>query len=65
MELFFHVTNVADFINIDLSKTTHGEEEIAEIAFIDASKEHVLPKFLTEVDLSDLENQTTQFFNYS
>jgi len=31
----FHVTNHQDFKNIDLSQTTHGEEEIDEFKFTD------------------------------
>src|SRR3990167_394851 len=46
MEFFFHITNSRDFLNIDLSKTTHGQDEIEEILFIDPAKYNVLPKFL-------------------
>src|SRR5690349_4827279 len=35
LELFFHVKNADDFENIDLSKTSHGVEEIAEFGFVD------------------------------
>ena len=64
MEFFFHVTNADDFLTIDLSKTTHGTEEIAELDFVDVSKETVLPKFLTEETFEDVANQPTKFFNY-
>ncbi|HSX30263.1 MAG TPA: NUDIX domain-containing protein [Candidatus Saccharimonadales bacterium] len=46
LEFFFHVTNSNDYLHIDLSKTTHGAEEIAEIGFIDAAGTKILPKFL-------------------
>lgn len=46
LEFFFHVTNSKDYLNIDLSKTTHGLEEIEEIGFIDPAANHVLPEFL-------------------
>lgn len=47
LELFFYVTNAQDFMNIDLTKTSHGQEEIAEIAFVDPATAHILPEFLT------------------
>lgn len=47
LELFFHVTNAEDYLNIDLSGTSHGATEIDEIAFIDPSISDVLPKFLS------------------
>jgi ADP-ribose pyrophosphatase YjhB (NUDIX family) len=51
MEFFFHVTNAADYLNVDLSTTSHGHLEIDEIAFIDAGTSYLLPKFLTEQPL--------------
>lgn len=64
LEFFFHVTNGADFTTIDLSKTSHGEEEIAELDFVDADKIHVLPKFLKAVQLPIDPNQSVQILNY-
>lgn len=64
LEFFYHVTNTGDFTNIDLSKTSHGEEEIAEFGFIEASKEFILPKFLTTESFKDLVNQPVQKFDY-
>lgn len=46
LEFFFHITNAEDYLHIDLSKTTHGEIEIAEIGFIDPTTKRVLPEFL-------------------
>jgi ADP-ribose pyrophosphatase YjhB (NUDIX family) len=46
LEFFFNIENVDDFETIDLSKTSHGLEEIAQIAFIDPKVERVLPSFL-------------------
>ena len=65
-EFFFHITNGQDYQNIDLSKTSHGTEEIAEIAFMDPASIEILPKFLSEVDIVDaITNQRpTQVFNY-
>jgi len=64
IEFFFHVTNAEDFTDIDLVKTTHGEKEIAKIAFIDPSKENVLPVFLKNIDCTDIIGKPTQFYNY-
>lgn len=51
-EFFFSIDNPDDFVSIDLSKTTHGEIEIAEIGFNDPrTLDNVLPEFL--VDLAD------------
>jgi hypothetical protein len=47
LEFFFHITNSAYYLRIDLSKTTHGEKEIAEIGFVDPINTHILPEFLT------------------
>jgi 8-oxo-dGTP pyrophosphatase MutT (NUDIX family) len=64
IEFFFHVTNTEDYINIDLSKTTHGQKEIAEISFVDPKEENILPAFLKEIDYSTIANAQTKFFNY-
>jgi ADP-ribose pyrophosphatase YjhB (NUDIX family) len=53
LEFFFHVINSEDYLHINLSKTTHGEEEIAEIAFVDPATTHVLPEFLTTEALDE------------
>lgn len=63
LEFFFHILNADDYTNVDLSKTTHGEEEIAEINFVDPSSNSILPKFLRTVDYSDIENQPTRIFS--
>jgi len=65
MEFFFHVTNTGDFKNIDLSKSTHGLEEIEEINFISTQGSTLLPKFLTQIDFGTYDVKApTQFFNY-
>ncbi len=65
IEFFFGIKNVDDYTDIDLSKTTHGAEEIAEIGYIDTRSNNVLPKFLTEIDFSDFDlTASTQFFDY-
>lgn len=51
LEFFFHIENADDFIDIDLTKASHGTEEIACIDFIDPRKEHILPQFLSTIDI--------------
>lgn len=63
VEFFFHVTNTDDFMNIDLSKTTHGQVEIAEIGFVDPKTVHVLPEFLKTEDYSNLNEKSVTFFS--
>lgn len=53
LEFFFHITNDEDYLNIDLSKTTHGLKEIEEIGFIDPTTAHILPEFLRTEMLSE------------
>ncbi|MBC7581789.1 NUDIX hydrolase [Aeromicrobium sp.] len=49
-EFFFEVTNAEDYLQIDLSKTTHGQLEIAEIGFFDPSTLSTLrPEFLGDL----------------
>jgi ADP-ribose pyrophosphatase YjhB (NUDIX family) len=52
LEFFFHVTNSGDYLEIDLSKTSHGDLEIAEVAFVDPADSYVLPEFLTKEPLA-------------
>jgi 8-oxo-dGTP diphosphatase len=49
-EFFFLITNSRDYLHIDLSQTTHGEEEIE---FIDPTTMYVLPEFLSTEKLAD------------
>lgn len=46
--LYFHIKNSKDYLNHNVSASTHGENEIAEIDWVDITKVNVLPKFLTE-----------------
>ena len=51
VEMFFEIKNSADYRNIDLTKTTHGLEEIADVAFVDVTKtdKKILPEFLKKL----------------
>ena len=60
LEFFFHITNGADYLNIDLSKSTHGLEEIEEIGFIDPAIAHILPEFLKTEDLAEVAESAAQ-----
>ena len=52
LEFFFHITNSDDYLHIDLTKTTHGLQEIEEIGFIDPTSVPVLPTFLATEPLA-------------
>jgi ADP-ribose pyrophosphatase YjhB (NUDIX family) len=45
-EFLFHVTNGADFKDIDMTKTTHGNLELVEAKFVDPNEVFVLPEFI-------------------
>jgi ADP-ribose pyrophosphatase YjhB (NUDIX family) len=58
LEFFFHIKNADDYTTIDLTKTSHGEIEIATVEFVDPTKENVLPAFLQTADIDDaIKNQ--------
>lgn len=46
-EFFFLVTNGKDFLDIDVSNTSHGHE-LSEASFVDPANVHVLPEFLKQ-----------------
>lgn len=65
LEFFFHVTNAEDYLHINLSKSTHGQHEIAEIGFIDPKAYNVLPELLTTEPLEQrIAAGRTTFFSY-
>jgi ADP-ribose pyrophosphatase YjhB (NUDIX family) len=66
LEFFFHVTNANDYLRVDLSKTSHGHEEIAEIDFVDPATTNLLPKFLTTENLPAkiAANDSPKIFNF-
>lgn len=54
LEFFFHITNPIDFADtIDLSMTSHGNDEIARIQFIDPHHELIYPRFLSTIAIDD------------
>jgi len=67
MEFFFHITNAADYLELDLSKTTHGAIEIERVDFIDPAQERVLPELLTNENLAAqlTPGAAPKFFDYT
>lgn len=65
LELFFHIENPEDFGLIDLTTTSHGQAEIARIAFIDPKKERVLPAFLSEIAVGDYVRHTKPVYFFT
>lgn len=53
LEFFFHIRNAQDYLEVDLSKSTHGLQEIEAIGFIDTASERVLPEFLQTEALTE------------
>ena len=51
LEFFFEVTNTQDFLNIDISATTHGKDELVLCEFIDPSTIPIYPTLLQSIDL--------------
>jgi ADP-ribose pyrophosphatase YjhB (NUDIX family) len=66
LEFFFHIENPEDYQRIDLAKTTHGEKEIEELAFVDPANTVILPKFLATEPLADFiaTSQPPKFISY-
>ena len=64
LDFFFHITNSDDFLDIDLSKTSHGDKEIETIEFVDPITNDVRPKFLCNENLKNLGSLPTKIFNY-
>lgn len=53
LEFFYHIENPEDFLEIDLSATSHGLEEIAVCEFVDPKTvELLLPAFLQHIDIT-------------
>lgn len=51
LEFFFHITNTEDYRDIDLTKTSHGELEIAQFGFVDPTEVNLLPAELQQLDI--------------
>ncbi len=55
LELFYNIENAKDYQKVDLSKSSHGLEEIEKIEFLDPSKNRVLPEFLQHEDWANFD----------
>lgn len=65
LEFFFNILNADDYLQIDLTKTSHGTKEIAELNFINPSQHTVLPKFLQHEEYNMLTDETPpKILNY-
>lgn len=53
VEFFFHITNSADFHNIDLASTANGAKETEKIEFVNPKETLILPSFLSEVNIQE------------
>ena len=47
-EFLFHIQNGKDYLSLDISKSSHGELELAEIGFKELGSLNIMPKFLQE-----------------
>lgn len=56
LEFFFQIKNADDYVDVDLSKSTHGLEEIVETAFVDPKAVNFKPRHMQEIDLDELLN---------
>jgi ADP-ribose pyrophosphatase YjhB (NUDIX family) len=66
LEFFFHITNTADYKNIDISTASHAAEEIDQFGFVDPETTHILPEFLTTEPIGShiSANGPTKIFTY-
>lgn len=58
IEFFFLIENPQDYKTIDLSRTSHGLIEIANVQFIDPGAHNLLPNFLQTIDIQSYIDQT-------
>ncbi len=59
-EFLFMVKNFDDYDMVDLTKTTHGMQEIAEVGFHDPrTLQGVRPDFLKNIEILDSKNETS------
>ena len=59
LEFFYLVEDSAEYDNIDLTKTSHGVEEISEIKFADPTKlDNLYPAFLRTINLKEYAENT-------
>ena len=59
LEFFFLIENASDYQDVNLSATSHGENEVAEHDFIDPTTENLLPSILTTQQFLDSLNNAS------
>jgi 8-oxo-dGTP pyrophosphatase MutT (NUDIX family) len=66
LEFFFHITNTEDYKNIDLTKTIHGDLEIADYGFVDPEEANLRPADLQQIDIQSQikQNKPVRFFTH-
>jgi ADP-ribose pyrophosphatase YjhB (NUDIX family) len=52
IEFFFYIANADDYAAVDLSKSTHGQSELAAIEFKNPHTIHIMPEFLRTNDIN-------------
>ena len=65
LEFIFLIENADDFLDIDLSKSTHGEAELARCEFIDPQTETIMPSLLSKLDLKSYSERIHPVFFYA
>lgn len=65
IEFFFEIKNTSDYASIDLSKTSHGEAELAAIEWVNPAATNVLPAFLQTYDIAEHIATNKPVFFYS
>ena len=55
-ELFFHIENPKDYVEVKLEETSHGILELTRSEFVDPKTSFVLPAFLSTVDIEEYIN---------
>ena len=59
---YFHIKNGQDYVNFEVSSSSHGKLELLEAKFLDITNAHVLPSFLKhelpELRSSDFKHST-------
>ncbi|MCA9331634.1 NUDIX hydrolase [Candidatus Saccharibacteria bacterium] len=66
LEFMFHITNFSDYQDIDISKASHADKEIADFGFVDPKKKVILPRFLSTEDITHriINQEPTKIFSF-
>ena len=51
LEFFFQLENPEDYRLVDLTKTTHGDAELADCTYVDPRQTNIMPAFFQTIDL--------------